>query len=498
MKKRSCSSTVELTSVRYPEEKRGNYARLESDDIGHFKHILDENRVLTQPEEIDGYNTDWLRTVRGQSQLVLKPKTTEEVSKIIGHCVKRRLAVCPQGGNTGLVGGSVPVFDEVVVSTALMNNIEGFDELSGVVQVQAGVVLEKLDSYLHERGHMAPLDLGAKGSCHIGGNVATNAGGIRLLRYGSIHANVLGLEVVLPTLSEDDDSRAQVLDCMTPGMKKDNTGYHLKHVFIGAEGTLGLVTRVALACPAKPNSVHLAFLGLESFEKVLDTFKQAKSALGEIISSCEFMDSQSLECVTQQLKLALPIEQKPFYMMIETSGSHSAHDEEKLHDFLEDLLSKGTVADGLVAASPSHQQQLWPLRERIAEALLKDGYCYKYDISLPLDVFYNSVLVMRERLGQDIVRCVGYGHLGDGNMHLNMTSRKYDAKVMGKIEPFLYEWTRQHKGSISAEHGLGFKKKNFIHFSNSDTAVQSMRQLKQVFDPCGIMNPYKVLPCVKV
>ena len=193
-----------------------------------------------------------------------------------------------------------------------------------MVRTQSGVVLEKLDAHLEDHGLMAPLDLGAKGSCHIGGNVATNAGGLRLLRYGSLHANVLGLEVVLPLLDGAKDSvtaKAQVLDCMTPGMKKDNTGYDLKQLFVGAEGTLGIITKVAIACPPKPKSVNLAFLGLPSFDHVLDTFQKAKEFLGEILSSCEFIDDGAIDCVTQNLGLTCPIGRQPFYMMIETSGS---------------------------------------------------------------------------------------------------------------------------------------------------------------------------------
>jgi len=260
------TSVVPLTAERYQNVKRGNYANLEENDVKFFESILGTNRVLTQEDELNGYNTDWLKTVRGQSKIVLKPKTTQEMAEVVGHCVRRKLAICPQGGNTGLVGGSVPVFDEIIISTNLMDKIENIDVHSGVVQTQAGVILEKLDSELGEHGLMAPLDLGAKGSCNIGGNVATNAGGLRLLRYGSLHATVLGLEVVLPTLDTENGS-AQILDFMTPGMKKDNTGYDLKQLFIGAEGTLGIITKVALACPPKPEAINLAYLGLESFDQ---------------------------------------------------------------------------------------------------------------------------------------------------------------------------------------------------------------------------------------
>jgi len=478
-------SQTKLTSERYPNLARGNFAVLDDADLKHFEGILDSGRVLTDSSEVSGYNEDWLRTVRGASRCVLKPRDTHEVARILTHCGSRGLAVCPQGGNTGLVGGSVPVFDEVIVSTQLMNKIESIDTSSGVAVCQAGVVLEQLDRSLADQGLMVPLDLGAKGSCHIGGNVSTNAGGLRLLRYGSLHGSVLGIEAVLAS--------GEIVDCLS-SMKKDNTGYDLKHLFIGSEGTLGLVTRISIGCPTRPKSINLALLSLPSFESVVKTFKECKGRLGEILSSCEFIDADSMVCVTENLKLKCPLSPNNFYMLIETSGSHGEHDEQKLNMFLEHMMAEGVVEDGTVATSPSKQGEIWQLRERLAEALMKDGYCYKYDISLPLSVFYESKVVMKERLGSDVTRVVGYGHIGDGNMHLNITTPEYKQDVMDKIEPFLYEWTSKYKGSISAEHGLGFKKRNFIHYSKSDSAVFLMKQIKSVFDPKGIMNPYKVLP----
>lgn len=478
-------STLPLTSELYPSLRRGEFGELTLSDIEHFQTILDPGRVLTDPSDVEAHNIDWLRTVRGQSSCVLKPKSTEEVSAILAHCGARRLAVVPQGGNTGLVGGSVPVFDEIVVSTQLMNKVESVDVNSGVVVCQAGVILEQLDTQLGEVGLMVPLDLGAKGSCHIGGNVSTNAGGLRLLRYGSLHGTVLGIEAVM--------AGGQVVDCMS-SMKKDNTGYDLKQLFIGSEGTLGLVTRLALACPSRPASVNLALLAVSKFEDVLTTFKEAKSNLGEILSSCEFIDQGSMRCVTENLRLTCPLEDSSFYMLIETSGSNSQHDEEKLNLFLDRMMGQGTVTDGTVATAPSKQQEIWHLRERIAESLLVDGYCYKYDISLPLPQFYEAVLAMRGVLGEDVRRVVGYGHVGDGNLHLNITTPAYSREILHRIEPFLYEWTSKHRGSISAEHGMGFKKRNYIGYSKSEAAVHLMHKIKAVFDPLGIMNPYKVLP----
>jgi len=476
---------VALTTDSYPNLKRGDFATLNSQDLRVFQNILHRDRVLTDDSDVQSFNVDWMNTVRGQSRCVLKPKTTEEVSALLEHCSKRKLAVVPQGGNTGLVGGSVPVFDEVVISTQLMNSILHIDEDSGTAVCQAGVVLETLDTELAGRGLMVPLDLGAKGSCHIGGNISTNAGGLRLLRYGSLHGTVLGVEAV--------SASGEVVDCLNT-LKKDNTGYDLKQLFIGSEGTLGVVTKVAISCPTRPKSVNLALLAVPSFDLVLSVFKEAKRSLGEILSSCEFMDKDSMECVTGNLNLTNPICGSDFYMLLETSGSNSNHDEEKLNTFLEKMMAAGHVTDGTVAVAPSKQRQVWQLRERLAESLLVDGYCYKYDISLPLVVFYQAVLDMRERLGDNVTRCVGYGHVGDGNLHLNVTTPLYSQEVQSLIEPFIYEWTGRHRGSISAEHGLGFKKRSYIGYSKSPAAIQLMKTIKQAFDPQGILNPYKVLP----
>ncbi|XP_013396492.1 D-2-hydroxyglutarate dehydrogenase, mitochondrial isoform X3 [Lingula anatina] len=475
---------LELTSVRYPHVQRGKYATLTEKDVDFFQKLLPQ-RVLQDPSELDGYNIDWMRTVRGNSQMVLRPKTTSEVAEILKYCNERHLAVVPQGGNTGLVGGSVPVFDEIVISTQLMNQIISLDEVSGIIVCQSGCVLETLDNYLAERELMMPLDLGAKGSCHIGGNVSTNAGGLRLLRYGSLHGSVLGVEAVLAS--------GEIVDCLS-SLRKDNTGYDLKQLFIGSEGTLGMVTSVSILCPRRPKAVNVAFLGVENFEAALQTFQLCKGMLAEILSACEFMDQESMQCIQENLKLTNPIKSYPLYILIETSGSHGSHDEEKLNVFLEAAMGKGIVQDGTIAMDVTQRQNIWGLRERIAEGLLHDGYNYKYDISLPLPKLYEIVEDMRQRLGSKVTRVVSYGHLGDGNLHFNVTTPEYDKEVLGLIEPYIYEWTSQVRGSVSAEHGLGFKKRDCIRYSKEPNAVKMMVKMKKLFDPNGILNPYKTIP----
>ena len=288
---------VKLTSEMYPETKRNSsFKKITSEDIEFFKKVLGEKQVVTDPEELEKYNTDWMAKYRGQSRVALRPKTVQEVSQIVKYCSENLIAVVPQSGNTGLVGGSVPVFDEVVISVANMNKFRSFDETSGILKLDAGVILEDADNFLAKKGHIFPLDLGAKGSCFVGGNVATNAGGLRLLRYGSLHGSVLGLEVVLPD--------GTIYDSMH-SLRKDNTGYDLKQLFIGSEGTLGIITGISILCPGRPKFSNVAFLGLESYEKVQQTFKAARSQLCEVLSAFEFMDRRSEVFASRLLELSL-------------------------------------------------------------------------------------------------------------------------------------------------------------------------------------------------
>lgn len=478
--------SVELTSVRYPNVKRGNYGQITAADVARFNEIMpDASRVLTDPQEIDGYNTDWMGIYKGSGQIVLRPKTTDEVSKILKYCNERRLAVVPQGGNTGLVGGSVPLFDEVIISTRLMNNIINVDATAGVLVCQSGCILEQLNEYLQNHDLMMPLDLGSKGSCNIGGNVSTNAGGIRLMRYGSLHGSVLGLEAVT--------ADGQVIDCLS-SLRKDNVGYHTKNWFIGSEGTLGIVTAVSVFCPRRPTSINLAFLGCDSFDKVLKTLSVAQTKLNEILSAFEFMDDLTMNVSTRHLKTTCPIKSAPFYVLVETSGSNSEHDESKLNAFLETVMATGLVMDGTVASQSSHIKSIWHLRESVAAGLLDDGHCYKYDISLPHIAFYEIVEVMRKKLAGITTTVCGYGHVADGNLHFNATSKEFDRDVLNTIEPFLYEYVAKFRGSISAEHGIGFSKRKYIEYGRPEPVVNLMKKMKGLLDPNAILNPYKVLP----
>nr|VDD41032.1 unnamed protein product [Brassica oleracea] len=469
------------------------FSSLEPKDVSYFNEILGGEKYVVQDEErLETANTDWMHKYRGSSKLMLLPKTTEEVSQILKYCDSRSLAVVPQGGNTGLVGGSVPVFDEVIINVGLMNKFLSFDEVSGVLVCEAGCILENLATFLDTKGFVMPLDLGAKGSCHIGGNVSTNAGGLRLIRYGSLHGTVLGLEAVT--------ANGNVLD-MLGTLRKDNTGYDLKHLFIGSEGSLGIVTKVSILTQPKMSSVNLAFIACKDFLSCQKLLVEAKRNLGEILSAFEFLDNNSMDLVLNHLDgVRNPVStSENFYILIETTGSGETYDREKLEGFLLKSLEQGLVSDGVIAQDINQASSFWRIREGITEALQKAGACYKYDLSLPVEEIYNIVNDLRGRLG-DLANVMGYGHLGDGNLHLNISASEYNDKaspntdLLGLIEPYVYEWTSKHRGSISAEHGLGVMKANEIFYSKSRETVALMVSIKKLLDPKGILNPYKVLP----
>lgn len=467
-------------------QRNPRFSELNDDDVRYFQEILGQKNVVQDEEKLSTVNTDWMHKYKGSSKLLLQPWNTDQVSQILKYCNSRSLAVVPQGGNTGLVGGSVPVFDEVIVSLSSMNKIISFDKVSGILVCEAGCILENIISFLDNEGFIMPLDLGAKGSCQIGGNVSTNAGGLRLVRYGSLHGSVLGVEAVL--------ADGTVLD-MLKTLRKDNTGYDLKHLFIGSEGSLGIVTKVAILTPPKLSSVNVALLACKDYNCCQKLLQEAKRKLGEILSAFEFLDSQSMNLVINHLEGArnpLPT-LHDFYVLIETTGSDESSDKQKLEAFLLHSMENELISDGVLAQDINQASSFWRLREGITEALMRVGAVYKYDLSIPLENLYNLVEEMRSRLG-NAANVVGYGHLGDGNLHLNISVPQYDDKILSQIEPFVYEWTSKHNGSISAEHGLGLMKANEILYSKSLETVQLMASIKSLLDPNHILNPYKVLP----
>ena len=467
----------------YAPARSQAYALLSAADLSFFRSQLPASSVLTH--NLEAYSRDVMGVYSGKPSVVLKPESTEQVSALLRYCNERRLAVCPQGGNTGLVGGSVPVHDEVVLSLSRMNRVIRLDADSAVCE--AGVVLDELNQACEKRGLMVPLDLGARGSCQLGGNVSTNAAGIRYLRYGSLHASVLGIEAVLAS--------GEVFSSLNT-LRKDNTGYDLKQLFIGSEGTLGVVTKVAIALASKPAAVNVAMFTCDDFATVQDLLRQARVHLGEILSAYEFQDREAADLVIKHI----PSVQSPFAylqrftILIETHGSNNEHDSEKMSNFLESTLSSHPTMQGVMAQDEKQLAALWALRENCVNATSKEGYCFSYDLSLRMSHYYQLVEKTRELVG-NLGTVVAYGHIADSNVHLNVSvaDRTQVPAVQSLLEPFVYEFTESCGGSISAEHGVGVQKREKLHYTKSPAQLAVMARLKRLLDPHGILSPYKLM-----
>ena len=436
-----------------------------STHISYFRSILPSNCIQT--EDLDEFNSDWLKEHKGNSPLVLKPTTTAQVSSIMKYCNDMLLPVVPQGGNTGLVAGGVPVDKEIVLSLRNLNKIERIEETQGIVWSEAGVILEDLQNFCNNKGWIVPLDLASKGSCQIGGNIATNAGGVRYIRYGSLHGNVLGVEAVLPNGEILSDLRA---------LRKDNTGLDCKQVFIGSEGSLGIITKVALLLAPKPSSINTAFLACNSFEDVLKTLGKAKSRLNEVLSAYEFIDSLTFDTILKHTPRTRNPFSTPynFYVLVETSGSNDSHDSEKMDKFLEEAFNENLIVDGVKAQDSSQADNFWRIRENgaVATRTAAKHALFKFDFSMRLPEIYKFVETVRERMGS-LADVMGYGHVGDGNLHLTIIS-DFPEEAEKLVYPFLYEEVKRMKGSISAEHGIGLFKKGKIGYSKDQNLIEYM------------------------
>lgn len=473
-----------------------NFSALTSKHVERLTRMLSHpnSRTHVNPDALERYNTDWMRQAHGAATLALCPSTTQEVANVMQYCNEHRIAVCPQGGNTGLVYGSNPIHDEVVVSLERMNAAPSIHSATMSATCEAGVILQVLQEDAKKHGMLAPLDMGSKGSCFIGGNLATNAGGIHFARYGSIRSNCLGLEVVTP--------QGDILDMMSC-LRKDNAGYDMKQLFIGSEGTLGIITKAEVKLYPHPKSMQLAMLQVGSFADVLKTYACATRSLSECLSAFEVIDAEALTCDTFE---GYPFQHKPgtFTILVETHGADSNHDFEKLGNFVQACEDDHIqVIEQVLSQSEEQTRKLWKIREDVPVKLAQSGTIYKFDVSFPLHQFYDIVEYVRKaareerRLPEHEVLIVGYGHFGDGNVHLNVVDKtrgKHAAVLESIMYPGVYRQTAiDLHGSVSAEHGIGMQKKDFLPLSRKPAVVSQMKRLKGMMDPNGILNPYKVL-----
>jgi FAD/FMN-containing dehydrogenase len=458
-------------------------------------------RLLTEAAEMAPFLTDWRRRWTGRAIAVAQPDDTAGVAAILAWCCDARVPVVPQGGNTGLSGGSVPdgTGNALVLSLTRLNRVRAVDPVCNTITVEAGCTLRAVQEAAEAAGRLFPLSLAAEGSCTIGGNLATNAGGVQVLRYGSARDLCLGLEVVTADGEVWDGLRA---------LRKDNTGYDLRGLFIGSEGTLGVITAAVLKLFPRPAARAVAFVAVASPDAALRLLGQAQARMGAGLTAFEFFNDQALSLVLRHRAgtrhpLAKPW---PWYVLIENASySNGDSADGPLLALLEDALAEGFALDAAVAATGAQFAALWELREAASDSHAAEGGTIKHDISLPISAVADFLAAADLAMQRDFpgVRLVTWGHLGDGNLHYNMSPPEDRCGPGDKgwflgLEPavnrLVHDLAMARGGSISAEHGLGVLRRDEAVRYKSGVEMRLMRAVKDALDPLGLMNPGKVLP----
>jgi D-lactate dehydrogenase (cytochrome) len=468
-------------------------AAIDASLIARFAAIVGERHALTDAADIAPYITEDRKLYQGRSPLVLRPGSVEEVSTILKLANETATPVVPQGGNTGLVGGQTPQHGEIVLSLKRLDRIREVDPTSNTMTCEAGVILIKAQEAAANAGRLFPLSLGAEGSCTIGGNLSTNAGGTGALAYGVARELVLGLEVVL--------ADGRVLHNLRK-LKKDNTGYDLRHIFVGAEGTLGVITAAVLRLFPRPRAVETAFIGLASPHDALKLLNLAEERAGGNVTSFELIPRIALEFA---IKHAPPCrdpldDPHPWYVLMELSSQRREGLRATMEDILMTGAERGLLRDATIAESIEQTKALWLLRHHIADTQKYEGGSIKHDVSVPVNAvpdFIDEATVKVEEMVPGC-RVVPFGHLGDGNIHYNVTQpvgadRAEFLKRWDEVNHAVFNIVGQKGGSISAEHGIGVMKRDYLPSVKDPVALDLMRMLKRQFDPKGILNPGKVL-----
>jgi len=461
--------------------------------LARLAAIVGSEQVLAQPQDTAPYFTDWRRRYRSSAECVVRPSSAAEVSKVVRLCAREGVALVPQGGNTGLCGGSVPTGArrEIVLSLARMNRIREIDALNDTLTAEAGCVLAEIQRAADDAGRLFPLSLGAEGSCMIGGNLSTNAGGVNVLRYGNAREQVLGIEVVLPDGRVWNGLR---------GLRKDNTGYDLKQLFIGAEGTLGVITAAVLKLYPRPSAGATAWIAVANPARAVELLARLRGRLGERLSAFELVSRACLDAVlTHDPGARDPLAARhAWYVLAELADSGEAAALQALAEqALLECAEHGELQDVALAHSEAQARALWRIRDTIPEAQFRN---VKHDVSVPVSrvpelIERASVALEAEFPG---VRIYAFGHIGDGNVHFNVGMRDAAAtedliRRQDAVNRVVYEVVDALGGSISAEHGLGQLKREEIRRHKDPLELELMRALKDALDPQGLMNPGKLL-----
>lgn len=465
--------------------------------LSAIHRIVGDRGMLTEPSDTAPYAEDWRRLYKGRTDAVIRPGSTEELAEVVRLCAQAGVRVVPQGGNTSMVGGAVPAEDgsELIVSTARLNRIRALDPVDMTLTIESGVTLKAAQMAAAERGCLLPLSISSEGTAQIGGVLAVNAGGNNTVRYGNARDLVLGLEVVLPDGEIWNGLRR---------LRKDNTGYCLRQLFVGSEGTLGIITAAVLKLAPQPKEVAVALCGVESPEAALDLFARFQAHDAASISAFELMSGLGMSFVLKHIPGAtMPVgTPAAFYVLVELATPRpNAGLRGVLEQVLEGALEAGVVLDAALAESEAQRAAIWKLREEHSEAQKREGASVKNDVSVPVSkvpAFIRKATAACEALIPG-VRCVPFGHMGDGNIHFNLEQPvgsdgawflEQDHPIMDAVNAVV----REYDGSFSAEHGIGKLKPYMMPDWRGGAELALMQRIKAAIDPAGIMNPGKVLP----
>ena len=433
----------------------------------------------------DRFLADWSGLTIGRPAVVYRPTSTEEVSQIVAACHREGRPVTVQGGLTGVAGGGVPEEGDVVINLERMNKIEHIDELEGIMLVQAGATLQAVQEAAAACDWMFAVDLGARGSCQVGGNASTNAGGIRVLKYGTMRESVLGVEAVLA-----DGTIVSSLK----GLVKNSTGLDPRNIFVGSEGTLGIITRLTLRLRPPMGTPSTAMVAADAFERLPVLLRNLRRRVGDALCAFEFMSAEYVDMACKLTDTPRPLAGTPaWYVLIEAAGMPGESMDERLQDALGAALDEGVITDCVQASNLSHAMKLWRIRESIPEVLTHIKRAITMDVGLPWAQTASFLQSIENELKAKFPKAshLWLGHLGDNNLHL--LSGPLDEHEYEQLEPFVFEALRGRAGTISAEHGVGRLKKPFLQVCRSQEEIEVMRRVKKALDPKGILNPGRIL-----
>lgn len=455
--------------------------------LEELRSIVGADRVRTDAESLETFGRDWTRVYEPEAGVIVLPKSVEQVQAVVKLANREHLGIVPSGGRTGLSGGAVALKGEIVIAMDYLNAIREFNAIDRTVVCEAGVITEQLQQFAEEKGLFYPVDFASSGSSQVGGNISTNAGGIKVIKYGMTRDWVAGLKVVTGS--------GELLE-LNRGLIKNNSGYDLRHLFIGAEGTLGLVVEATMALAKSPGPLTALVLGVPEFVAIMDVLKTFQSQME--LTAFEFFSEAALAKVVEHQGLQRPFETPAaFYALLEFENTSEAVEAQAMELF-ETCVEQGWVLDGVMSQSIEQLNNLWRLREDISETISR-WIPYKNDLS----VHVSKMPEFLDRVDQLVAsrypdfEIIWFGHIGDGNLHLNILKPDQLDKdtfyhQCHEVSQDVFELIRSFGGSVSAEHGIGVIKKDFLAFSRSPEEIELMKQIKRAFDPNGIMNPGKI------